>query len=359
MSPNLHAVVMAGGSGTRFWPLSRASRPKQLLALDGTDTLLESTFERVAAVVPPERWWMVVGSSHAEACHKLVPRVPSAQVLAEPRGRNTAPAIMLAAQHLAAVDGDAMMVVLPADHHVEDGAAFCEALRRAAEVAAKGSIVTLGIEPSRPATGYGYIERAAPHPGSDGAFVVRRFCEKPDAERAQRFLAAKSFYWNAGIFVMLPSTYLAEVERQLPDVHGAFQSLPHSIGTASYQDALVQVYEATQSISIDYGVMEGAQDVAVVPAGCGWSDVGSWDALDALVSPDAVGNLVQGRVVATDSQDCVLYNSSNTSVVAAVGVQGLVVVHTPDATLVLPKERAQDVRQVIEALNAKGWQELL
>ncbi len=346
----MHAVVIAGGSGTRFWPLSRRHHPKQLLNLSGHDSLLHATFARVDALAPASRWWMVVGQAHADGCRAAAPEVPRDQVLVEPQARNTAPAVALAALQLQRQQPDSLMVVLPADHHVTDAAAFCDALQTAAVAAADGAIVTLGIEPSYPETGYGYIQRGAAYASTaQGAatFAVERFCEKPDRARAAAFLAAGGFYWNAGIFIMRPQIFLAEMQRQLPEMLAV---LKKAVDAGASPAALAEAYQGIKGISIDYGIMEKAARVAVVPVRCGWSDVGSWSALGSVVEADAAQNVCRGKTVQVDSQNCVAYASEG-HMVALVGVRDLVVVHTPDATLVVPRERAQEVRAIVEQLE--------
>ncbi|MBI5507734.1 MAG: mannose-1-phosphate guanylyltransferase [Deltaproteobacteria bacterium] len=354
----VHIVALGGGSGTRFWPVSRRSRPKQLLALDGKRTLLAATFERVESIAPVSSFWMVVGDEYAELCREAVPEIPAAQVLTEPQGRNTAPAIALAALHVKRKAEDAIMVVLPADHAVRDPKAFCAALKIAVKLAELGPIVTLGIEPTFAETGYGYIERGAADPKAEHAFAVKRFVEKPDPICAQAFLARGGFSWNAGIFVMRPSAYLAEVQRQLPELHAALQPVAAAIGTPAYNDALATAYESLTPVSIDKGVMEHAAEVAVVPVECGWSDVGSWNALKAVSDPDHAGNVIHGNAVVVDSNDCVVY-SGDDQLVAVLGLEGVAVVHTPDATLVVPKKRAQEVREIIARIERQGWQRYL
>jgi len=353
----LHIIALGGGSGTRFWPVSRRAHPKQLLKLGGDSSLLAATFERVRALSPPASWWMVVGQRHADACREAVPEVPPDQVLIEPVGRNTAPAIGLAAVHLARRDQNAVMAVLPADHAVAEPGSLQAALRTAAVAAAEGGIVTLGVEPTHAETAYGYVESGDRHP-VDGAFHVRQFLEKPERARAEQLLALGGFYWNAGIFVMRADAYLRELERNLPRMHAALHGLGDAIGTPGYTDALEAAYVDIEGVSIDYGVMEHAREVAVVPVACGWSDVGSWDALGALVDADEVGNRVRGRAVVQDSRNCVIY-ASDGHVVGVVGMADVVVVHTPDATLVVPASRAQEVRGIIAELGERDWSEYL
>lgn len=356
--PPIHVVVLAGGAGTRFWPASRRKKPKHLLSLGADTTLLQATFARVAELAPRENWWMVTGNDHAEACRDASPQVPASQVLVEPTGRNTAPAVALAALHIAERDPEAVMVVLPADHHVSDVAAFITALKSAARLAAQGAIVTLGVKPEYPEVGFGYVERGDADDRVDGSYRVARFREKPDLETAKEFIKAGTFFWNAGIFVMRPTSVLEEVARQMPQTHAALVALKQHIASPTYEDALRKAYEQVEATSIDYGVMEGARDVSVVPVECGWSDVGSWRALGTRISPNEAGNVTRGRVVAIDSTDCILYAAEN-HVVGVVGIDGLVVVHTADATLVVPRDRAQEVRAIIGEVGNRGWDDVL
>ncbi len=354
---HIHIVVLGGGSGTRFWPVSRRRRPKQLLSFGGR-SLLAETFARVAPLAPPARWWLVTGARHADACRAEVPEVPAAQVLVEPQARNTAPAIALAAAHIQAQDPRGILAVLPADHTVADGEALNAALARAAQLAERGSIVTLGVIPTRPEVGYGYIQRGEPESRQLGAFRVVRFCEKPDAARARAFVAQGDFFWNAGIFVLRADRLLTEVDRQLPEVGRGITAVARAVGTPTYERVLGDVYAALPSISIDYGVMERAEEVAVIPVDCGWSDLGSWNGLESVLTADPQGNWIRGRAVLLDSQRCVVH-ASDGHVIGALGVRDLVIVHTPDATLVVPAERAQDVRAIIEQLKERQWNEYL
>ncbi|MFC1610461.1 mannose-1-phosphate guanylyltransferase [Myxococcota bacterium] len=356
---DIQVVALGGGSGTRFWPVSRKARPKQLLRLGGDRTLLAATFERVRELAGPRSWWMVVGSGHAEACRRAVPETLDEQVLVEPRPRNTAPAIALAAAHIARRRPEATMVVLPADHTVGRPRELCAALRVAAAVAKQGGIVTLGIAPTHAETAYGYIQRGDADPRAEGAFKVERFLEKPVLERAEAFVAAGDSFWNAGIFVMRASSYLRELGEHLPGVRERIDDVARAVDSERYVDVLEEAYEEMQSISIDYGVMEQSASVAVVPVDCDWSDVGSWNAVSALVPPDADGNVVSGRAVVQDSRDCVIYANDDGHVIGVVGLEGLAVVHTGDATLVLPASRAQEVRGIVSALEKQGWNEYL
>jgi mannose-1-phosphate guanylyltransferase len=296
---------------------------------------------------------MVVGEGHAKACAEAVPEVPAGQVIAEPRGRNTAPAILLAAIHLQKFDPDAVMVVLPADHFVREPSAFADALRRAVPVAEEGHIVTLGIEPTYAETGYGYIERGEQQL-APGVFGVSTFREKPDAATAEDFIRWGTFQWNAGIFVMGAGVFLAEVKRQRPELLLKMDTVRDAIGTPRYTKLLGDAYEMVEPISIDHGIIEGAERVAVVPVDCGWNDVGSFAALGEVLNPDARGNVLVGDLTrAIESNNCLGYSESGKRLVL-LGLENVVAVESEGAILVMPKERSQDVRQVVKLLIEEG-----
>jgi len=301
---------------------------------------------------------MVVGSAYAEACRQAVPDIAPGHVLVEPIGKNTAPAIGLAAAHLEREDPEALLVVLASDHHIRNEPAWVEALKKAATAAADGSIATVGLRPTRAETGYGYIQRGEPVGQVAGAWRVARFREKPDTKTAEQFVASGDHFWNASVFVMQPKTYFAELTRQRPAMARSLRKIQEAIGTPNYGRVLGACYAEMESISIDYAVMEHAERVTVVSADCGWSDVGSWAALGEVREADTDGNVIAGDVVAVDSRDCVLYASPQ-HVVAVVGLDGIIVVHTPEATLALPASRAQDVRSIVDKLREKGWKAFL
>lgn len=354
----LHGVVLAGGAGARFWPLSRRSHPKQLLDLNGEGTLLKVTLQRLSALIPPSAQWIVCGEGHLRGCLDQAGDVPEGQVLSEPVGRNTAPAIGLAAVHLVRRDPNALMAVLPADQHVIDSDAFCDALALGAKAAEEGSIVTLGITPTRPETGYGYVEQGEGQGEIPGVFRVERFCEKPDLPTARSFLERGKFLWNAGIFILRCDVFLSEMKRQLPAVYAGIERIGEAISTQGYSEVLREEYTALEGISVDYGIMEGAPNVVVVPVSCGWSDVGSFGALSGVLPEGERGNLTSGKVIALDSSDCTVVAGEG-HVVGVVGMSDVVVVHTADATLVLPRERAQDVRLIRDELEKREWHEFL
>jgi mannose-1-phosphate guanylyltransferase len=338
-----HAVILAGGSGVRFWPLSRRRRPKQFLPLTGEISLLRATFERLLPVVPAERVWVVTGARLAARVRRELPEVARPHVLVEPAARNTAPAIHLAAVRAAREDRDAVLLVVPADAWVPRAGAYRRALAAALRAAETGSrLVLVGVKPTRAETGYGYIEPGKPL-GRGGVRAVARFVEKPSAARARRFLAGGRHLWNCGIFAWRSEVFREAVERHLPDLAEAFARLPQGRLTAP---ALERAYAAAPSISVDHGILEHASNVAVVPATFPWDDLGSWGALERL---GRGGSFARGRVVALDSPGLVAWAEKGT--VAVVGIPDAVVVHTPDATLVVAKDRAQEVRKVVEALE--------
>ena len=344
----LYPVVMAGGSGTRFWPLSRKARPKQFLALATDRPLIVETVNRLKGLVTPGRTYVVCGPVHARAVRRLLPRLPPANVLIEPIARNTAPAIGLATLHVQARDPDGVLAVLPSDHHVADVPGFQSVLRRAAEIARTGALVTIGIRPTRPETGYGYIRTGEPIDG--GAARVRAFVEKPDAPTAAAYLSSGEYLWNGGIFVFTARAMRDAIERHMPELAAVLERLAPTVGTPRHAAALRKYFPKAPSVSIDYGVMEKARDIAVVPGDFGWSDVGSFAALPEVRPADREGNVVVGEgAVLVDSAGCVVVGSGRP--LGLVGLKDMVVVDSGDALLVVPRDRSQDVRAVVQALK--------
>jgi mannose-1-phosphate guanylyltransferase len=352
-APGIHAVILAGGKGTRFWPKSRARRPKQLLPIVSDRTMVQETVERLAPLVSASRVWVVTGADHADALREQLPGVPAAQIVVEPMGRNTAPAIALAAALIERVDPQATMVVLPADHHIRDTERFHETLGRAIALAASGDfLVTIGIEPTTPETGYGYIERGDSLGPREHR--VRRFTEKPDRARAEAFVQSGRYLWNAGIFVWTVRAIRDSLGRHLPEAMRRVDEIVSSWGDPG---SFAAAYAEIPQRSIDYAVLEKADNVAVVSGEFGWDDIGSWNALLRLGPADADGNVVRGRVLALSSRGNLV--ASDKRLVALVGVEGLVVVETDDAVLVCSADRVQDVKQIIDEIERRGWKEHL
>jgi mannose-1-phosphate guanylyltransferase len=355
LADRLVCAVMAGGSGTRFWPLSRQRQPKQLLKFFGDRSLLRATLQRIAPVCPPERQWVITARHLVAAAQADLPGLQTDHVIGEPVARNTAPCMALAALVAAQLDPAAILVLLPADHWIADEDAFRRALLVAAADADAGHIVTLGIAPSHPETGYGYIETGAAV--AEGVHEVVRFVEKPSLDAALGYLADGRHLWNAGVFVLRADRALAAIGQHLPAVHEALAPLAAlPCGSAAWQQALEAGFARCPSVSIDYGVMEHEQHLRVVRLQAGWSDVGTWHALLGL-REGGRSDFTRGDVLAVDTEGCVLISQG--PLLAAVGLRDLAVVATGDATLVLPLDRSQDVRQVVAALQAQGRQDLL
>lgn len=345
MFSHVWSVLLAGGVGSRFWPVSRAARPKQLLDLFGEGPMLRATLARALPLAPPERSIVVTSQALAPTVRALLPEVPGELVLAEPSGKNTAPAIAWAARVALERDPDAVLMVLPADHHIADVPAFRAACERALTLA-KDRLVTIGIVPTHPETGYGYIQRGAPLDGD--AFAVRAFVEKPDLPTAATYLAGGEHLWNAGMFFMSARLYLGELAAHRPALAAVLDE------AASASDVL-RIWPRLESISVDYAVMERSARIAVVPGSFGWSDVGSWRSL--WDHRGAAPSYRMGDVVELDGAGNVLF--ADGGLVATVGVSDLVVVHTPDATFVCPRDAAQRAREVVLALERAGRKDLL
>lgn len=343
---------MAGGRGTRFWPKSRKARPKQLLPIVGDTSLLRQTIDRIAPLVPAERTWILTSAALRKAVAKELPEVPTKQIIAEPAQRNTAPCIALAARLIAQVDPDATMAVLPSDHHIAKPTAFRKVIRAATKAAASGELFVFGLPPAWAHTGYGYIEfPAGTKPGDPAPIPVKRFREKPKLPAAKRFVKAGNFFWNSGMFVWRTDAILEAVSGFLPKTAKALNALP-ALGKRSFAKALADRYPDCENISIDFGVLEKANNIAGFACpDLGWSDVGAWDAVYALR-----GSATE-NVVALDSARNLVDAPGKT--VALIGVEDLVVVDTPDALLVCPRSRAQDVGKLVKQLEASGKEELL
>jgi len=353
--PKIYAAILAGGIGSRFWPLSRETTPKQLLKVVGDESLLRSTIKRLGPLVPPGRVFIVTNARQAELVRLHITyegRALSPGYIVEPMGRNTAPAIGLAAMELYRKDPEAIMAVLPADHIIEDGKPFRRALKAAAEAALDGHLVTFGVVPTGPETGYGYIKSGLPvyKKKMDGFDVkkVERFVEKPDIRRARQYLKDGGYYWNSGIFLWKVTRILEELKTHLPDIHRRLEA----IGEGGDRE---EAYAGMEAISIDHGVLEKAHDVVVIPADFPWSDIGSWSSLGGILEADEAGNVIKGRVVDLGSTNSIILGCDR--LVGSIGLDDMILVDTPDATLVCPRKNAQDVKSIVGILKKKGYAE--
>ena len=351
MQPPLYAIIMAGGSGTRFWPASRRGRPKQYLRLGAEKPLLLQTWERLEGLVPPERTLVVTTADQVDEVRAALPALPELNILAEPMARNTGPCVALAAFEVQRRAPDSIQVVLPADHVIRPRDAFQATLRAAAQEANQlGSLITCGIRPTHPATGFGYIEAGERTRTVDGIPVhrVQRFVEKPPRERAEEFLAHGGFLWNAGIFVWHTDAICRAIEAHMPETFAALSRVKRGAD-------LGELYATLPARSIDVAVLEKAPNVRVLPIDYFWSDVGAWSALPEVREPEPSGNVKSGgtELVSEDARGCVVHGDDG-EVIALIGVEDLIVVHSGNATLVCRKDRAQDVRKIVERLQGLG-----
>ena len=348
----MKAVIMAGGQGTRFWPVSVESRPKQFLQIAGRQSMLQETVSRLQPYLNLEDIYVVAGQSYVSGIKDQLPELSDEQLIVEPAARNTAPCIGLAALHLERRFPEEVMVVLPSDHVIRDVEEFHEVLQAGEELARDDWLITFGIEPTFPATGYGYLRRGddLKPPRERSAYRVERFLEKPDRETANGFFKEGGYYWNSGMFVWKIESILNEIERAMPDLHIGLAAIRQHWGDP---EKASQVFSRLKKISIDYGVMEQAECVAVLPCSLGWSDVGNWNALIDLLPKDEDGIVANCRVQGIDSRDCLVFAESS-RLVGLIGVEGLVLVDTPNALLVCPKDRTEDVKKLVEQLKERG-----
>lgn len=347
-----HAVVMAGGSGTRFWPESRKSRSKQFLDLTGRGPMISETVRRLRPLFPAGNIWIVAGEKDAPHLSHRALGIPAGNVLLEPEGRNTAPAIALAAARLEREDPDPVIAATPADHAVKNERAFRAVIRKGLRLArTTGRFVTIGISPGHPATGYGYIERGEPFGAKrDGAYLVRRFAEKPDLATARRFIRSGRFDWNSGVFIFRASTYGDRLARFLPGVHAGIGKAFRSWGTKEFRDRLAAAYRHFPSVSVDNGILEKERGILVIPSEFGWSDLGTWRSLHEFIGrPDE--NVTFGDVVLSDCRGALI--RSDRGVVAVVGMDDVVVVRSGDAVLVCPRSRSEEVKKVAEEVSRR------
>lgn len=344
------ALIMAGGRGERFWPKSRQSLPKQFLCLtDDGRTMIQNTVERIRPMVEPQDVYIATNRSYKHLVMEQLPELPEENILCEPVGRNTAPCIGLGAVHIARKYGDAVMFVLPSDHLITYPQMFRRTLADAAQAAESGeNLVTIGITPTYPETGYGYI-RFLPEEMMGSAFAVDRFVEKPDLETARGYLAEQQYLWNSGMFTWRVSVILNKMKQLMPETYSGLMRIQDAIGTQEQDNVLEKEFQAFQSVSIDYGIMEKARNIYILTGAFGWDDVGSWLAVGRLKKRNEFGNVVDGNVITVDTKNSIIQGGRK--LIAAVGVEDLIVIDSDDAVLICDKNSAGDIKKVIENLK--------
>ncbi|HMR91924.1 MAG TPA: mannose-1-phosphate guanylyltransferase [Chitinophagaceae bacterium] len=356
MNPNHYVAIMAGGIGSRFWPMSRTNHPKQFLDILGTGkTLIRETFERYGKIVPPENIYIVTSQEYVDKVQQELPELPAGNILAEPSRKNTAPCIAYIAFKLQQKNPDALMMVAPADHLIQDEAGFADTASRAFSfVDTVNALVTIGIKPSHPNTGYGYIQHEAQE-AAPGVYQVKTFTEKPNLELAKTFLASGDFLWNAGIFTWKIKTIITAFEQHLPEMFEVFAAEKDSFNTPAEKAAIERIYPQCTNISIDFGIMEKAENVYVIPASFAWSDLGTWNSAWENMEKDYFQNAVAGEnTMIVDAKSCVV-NVPNDKLVVLQGLEDYIIVDTKDALLICQKSKEQEIKDyVAEVKRNKG-----
>jgi mannose-1-phosphate guanylyltransferase len=363
----VYVAIMAGGGGTRFWPWSRAERPKQVLPIVSNHSMIWETVDRLQPFIAPEKIFIVTARSQAEILHREVPQIPERNLLLEPVGKNTAPCLCLAALHIQKRSPQAVMVALPADHFISNRPGFLRSLRAAVKFAdTQNVLVTLGVKPKEPETGYGYIQKGETLGMAQGmpVFRAKAFREKPTLPKARAYLRRGDYFWNSGIFIWQAGVFLEAVKKFLPHLYKEMMPLKKALGTSRERRALEKIYARVESVSVDYGIMEKADNVALLEAKFSWNDVGSWAALGKIWPKDDRGNALSGgtlpaqrKILAIDSAGCLIRGEEK--LIAVIGLRDTIVVESGNAFLVCPRERSQDVRKVLQELKNRGWKEYL
>jgi len=352
---NLYTLIMAGGSGTRFWPRSKTAKPKQYLNIFGEDSLLQSTIKRFATFTETDNIYIVSGKTQAEVLERQTPMLPKQNLIYEPVGKNTLPCIGLAAMYAEKENPDGIMVVSPSDHLIENDELFRDTVLAAVKIAnERNGIVTIGITPSYPATGYGYVKTAENITGSEkiSQFKVERFVEKPNEKTASEYIKQGGFYWNSGLFVFKISVFLDAVKQFAPDLYGDLRKIQSELGNPSFEQTLDTVYRAVESISVDYGIMEHAKNIYLVEGNFVWNDLGSWESVYLTGKKDENGNVGSGETILMDTKNS--YVHSDKGLIAVIGLDDVVVVQDGDTILVCKRERAEDVKNVVDQLKAEN-----
>ncbi|HLW63905.1 MAG TPA: mannose-1-phosphate guanylyltransferase [Gemmataceae bacterium] len=358
----LHAMIMAGGGGTRFWPRSRQARPKQFLTLAGERTLLQATYDRVEMAVPPERAWVITGAAYQEETRRQLPQLPANHIVGEPCGRDTAACVGLGAALIHKSDPHAAMIVLPADHNIEPAQVFGKSLQVAGQLAEEfpNALITFGTKPTRAETGYGYIQRGELLGQRQGLTVhrVQKFREKPNAETARQYFASGAYYWNSGIFCGKAVVFLEQLRKHKPGIHEAVTRIADAWGLSQQDSVFAKEYSDIEKISIDYAVLERAPQVLVMEAPYNWDDVGSWLALERLQPQDAQHNTVQASHIGIDTSQCVIVGEPG-KLIATLGISNLVIVQDGDCVLIADRSQEGKIRQLVEQLRKDGLEKYL
>lgn len=357
----IYAVIMAGGTGERFWPRSRKKLPKQLLSLtDDGRTMIQKTFDRITKIVKQENVYVVTNNDCSPMIKRQLNKVPEENILVEPVGKNTAPCIGLAAVHIAKKDPEGVMIILPSDHLIKNDTLFIDTLKSAVGMAEMGNnLITMGITPSYPETGYGYInfgEKVNEIHGNS-IYKVIKFVEKPDRIKAEMYLESGNYLWNSGMFVWRASAILKNMEHYMPDLYKGLIRISDSIDSETESEVLNDEYSKFESVSIDYGIMEHAKSIYTIPGNFGWDDVGSWTALERINISDDEGNIIKGNIVSVDTKKCII--QGNDKLIATVGVENLVVVDTDDATLICSKDKCQEIKTLLKEMKQQNKDDYL
>lgn len=356
----LYCLIMAGGSGTRFWPRSRVAKPKQYLGLFGNESLLQSTIKRFETFTDAENIYIVSNKQQAEVLEEQTPQLPKENLIYEPVGKNTLPCIGLAAMFAEKENPDGIMVVAPSDHLIKDENLFRDTVLSAAKIAEeKDGIVTIGITPTYPATGYGYVQTAEDITGNEkiSQFKVERFVEKPDEATASKYLKEGGFYWNSGLFIFKVSVFLDAVKKFAPELYADLRKIQSDMGNPSFEQTLDTIYRAVQSISVDYGIMEHAKNIYLVEGNFDWNDLGSWESVYQVDEKDEKGNAVNGEAILQDAENSYVY--SDKGLVAVVGLDDVVVVQHGNTTLVCKRDKTEEVKKIVEKLKAENKDQYL
>ncbi|HYQ56299.1 MAG TPA: mannose-1-phosphate guanylyltransferase [Draconibacterium sp.] len=357
---DLYTLIMAGGSGTRFWPRSKTAKPKQYLNIFGEDSLLQDTIYRFASFTKEENIYIVSSATQAKVLEEQTPMLPKENLIYEPIGRNTLPCIGLAAMYAERENPDGVMVVSPSDHLIKDNSLFKETVLSAAKIAEeRDGIVTIGITPTYPATGYGYVQTAEDITGDERIkqFKVERFVEKPDEATATNYLKEGGFYWNSGLFVFKVSVFLKAVEEFAPELYADLRKIQADFGNPTYPQTLDTIYRAVESISVDYGIMEHAKNIFLVEGNFAWNDLGSWESVYLTDKKDENGNAGSGETIFLDTKNSYVY--SEDSLVAVVGLEDVIVVQDGNTTLVCKRENAEDIKKIVEKLKDENKNQYL